>query len=99
LPQLVHNRRIITGGPAVSWWVYMVRCADNSLYTGITTDLDRRLREHNEGKSGSRYTRARRPVTLAYQEASDSRAHASRREHEIKQLSPSAKQALIDDTV
>jgi len=74
----------------------MVRCADNSLYTGITTDLERRLREHNEGKTGSRYTRARRPVTLAYQEASDSRANASRREHEIKQLSPVAKQALID---
>ena len=82
----------------MSWWVYMVRCADNSLYTGITTDLERRLREHNECKAGSRYTRARRPVILAYQEASDSRSSASRREHEIKRLSPSAKQALIDNS-
>ena len=48
------------------WFVYILECADGSLYTGITTDLERRVSEHNEGKLGARYTRARRPVKLRY---------------------------------
>ena len=50
-----------------NWSVYIVRCADDSLYTGITIDLERRLHEHNNAKNGAKYTRPRRPVTLVYQ--------------------------------
>lgn len=73
----------------------MLRCADGTLYTGITTDLPRRLAEHNgAGGVGARYTRSRRPVELVYAEASPSRAEASRREAAIKRLDRAAKLAL-----
>jgi putative endonuclease len=78
------------------WHVYILRCADGSLYTGITTDLDRRLAEHNAGAAaGARYTRARLPVTLVYQEAALDRAAAARREWQIKQLARADKLALL----
>ena len=78
-----------------TWFVYMLRCADGTLYTGITTDIDRRLAEHNgEGGLGARYTRSRRPVMLAYSEPAASRAEASRREAAIKQLDRTRKLAL-----
>lgn len=78
-----------------TWFVYMLRCADGTLYTGITTDIDRRLAEHNgEGGVGARYTRSRRPVVLAYSELASSRAEASRREAAIKQLDRTRKLAL-----
>lgn len=77
------------------WFVYMLRCADGSLYTGITTDPARREREHNTGKAGARYTRSRRPVTLAYQEPAANRSEAAKREYALKQLPASAKQALL----
>jgi len=77
-----------------SWQVYILRCRDDSLYTGITNDLERRLRQHNHG-SASRYTRSRRPVTLAYREAAANRSQASRREAEIKKLNRRAKLELI----
>ena len=79
----------------MSWKVYILHCADNTLYTGITTDVERRIKEHNHGTKGARYTRARRPVTLAYQESCDSRADASRREYSIKQLHRTEKLELI----
>lgn len=80
-----------------AWVVYMLRCADGSLYTGITTDIVRRLAEHNgESELGARYTRSRRPVTLAYSEPADSRAAASRREAAIKRLDRARKLALCD---
>jgi putative endonuclease len=80
---------------AAAWWVYLLRCADGSLYTGITTDLARRLAEHNgEGGAGARYTRSRRPVELAYAEAAASRAAAARREAAIKRLDRARKLAL-----
>jgi predicted GIY-YIG superfamily endonuclease len=72
----------------------MVRCADGSLYTGITTDLTRRVGEHNAG-TGARYTRSRRPVTLVYQETAASRASASQREYALKALNRPAKHALL----
>ena len=62
-----------------AWVVYMLRCADGSLYTGITTDLPRRCRQHNKG-TASRYTRTRRPVVLVYQETADNRSQALKRE-------------------
>lgn len=81
------------------WFVYILRCADDSLYTGITTDLNRRVKEHNENnKSGSRYTRARRPVQLVYREMYNSRSDASKREAEIKQLSHYEKNILITNS-
>lgn len=73
----------------------MLRCADGSLYTGITTDLDRRLAEHNgDGPAGARYTRSRRPVQLVYNEAARNRSDASQREAAIKQLDRARKLTL-----
>lgn len=81
---------------ANKWTVYILRCADDSLYTGITTDVDRRLQEHNaSNKLGASYTRGRRPVQLVYHEQYADRASASRREAEIKKLDRLQKQQLI----
>ena len=77
-----------------SWFVYIVRCLDRTLYTGITTDLDRRLAEHNAGL-GAKYTRPRRPVVLVYSEPAISRSAAASREYQIKKLSPAGKLDLI----
>ena len=67
-------------------YTYIVKCCDNTLYTGWTTDLDRRIEAHNSGK-GAKYTRSRRPVELIYAERFDTKQEAMRREWEIKQLS------------
>lgn len=83
---------------AKAWTVYMVRCADGSLYTGITTDVARRVREHNEGRAGARYTRSRRPVVLVFHEASAGRGEALRRERAIKGLTRAEKLALLEAT-
>ncbi len=84
-----------TAGGEAAWSVYMLRCADGTLYTGITTDLSRRLAEHNgEGGPGARYTRSRRPVVLAYAEPATDRAAALRREAAIKRLDRAGKLAL-----
>lgn len=72
-----------------------MQCADGTLYTGITTDLDRRLREHNENDKGAKYTRARRPVSCVYNEQVESRSTAAKREYQIRQLSRQQKLALI----
>jgi putative endonuclease len=78
----------------VHWIVYMLECADNSLYTGITTDLDRRLAEHAAGK-GARYTKGRGPFRLVYRETCQSRAEASKRETAIKALDRAKKRQLF----
>jgi len=75
-------------------FVYLLRCQDNTLYTGYTTNPDRRLKEHNNGE-GARYTSARTPVELVYKEAHDSRSEACRREYEIKQLTKDEKENLV----
>ena len=77
-----------------SWFVYILRCADGSLYTGITNDLPRRLEQHNAG-TASRYTRSRLPVVLVYQEAQASHSHALKRELAIKALSRQEKESMI----
>lgn len=77
------------------WFVYMLRCADNSLYTGVTTDVERRLKEHNEAKLGAKYTRAKRPVALVYEESAESRSAACQREYQLKQLRKSDKELFI----
>ena len=77
------------------WCVYILRCADGSFYTGITTDPSRRLAEHNgDGPRGARYTRSRRPVELVYAEPAPSRHAAARREAAIKRLDRARKLAL-----
>jgi putative endonuclease len=68
----------------VNYYLYIVECADETLYTGITTELDRRVDEHNSSDKGAKYTRNRRPVTLVYTEVFADRSSASRREYEIK---------------
>ncbi|MCG2633846.1 MAG: GIY-YIG nuclease family protein [Gammaproteobacteria bacterium] len=80
-----------------SWFVYIIECGDGTLYTGITTDLVRRVGQHNAGR-GARYTRGRLPVKLAYSEPVESRSEAQQREHAIKQLSAMAKRGLIVDS-
>lgn len=81
------------------WCVYIVRCADKTLYTGITRDVERRVEEHNSNNNlGARYTRARRPVELVYQEGISTRSKASIRESEIKHLSKKEKETLIVDS-
>ena len=79
---------------APAWCVYMVRCADDTLYTGITNDLTARLERHNAGQ-GAKYTRSRRPVALVYQEPAADRAAAQRREYGIRKLTASQKRSLI----
>ena len=76
------------------WFVYLLRCADGSLYTGIAKDVDRRCQQHNAG-TASRYTRSRLPVVAVYREAHASRSLALRREAAIKALSRRQKEALI----
>ena len=66
------------------YYVYIVKCADATLYTGIATELERRIEEHNHSDKGAKYTRARRPVTLVYHETFEDRSTASKREYEIK---------------
>ena len=79
-----------------TWFVYILRCADGTLYTGVSTDVARRVDEHNAGAPlGARYTRARRPVVLVYQESVPNRSAALRREREIKRQDRAWKLALI----
>ena len=66
------------------YYVYMVECADKTLYTGIATELERRIEEHNGSEKGAKYTRVRRPVKLVYSEEYPDRSSASKREYEIK---------------
>ena len=84
-----------SGSAENSWFVYILSCRDQTLYTGITTDPRRRLLEHNSTPDGARYTRGRRPVILVYLEPHPSRSAASRREHAIKRMSAARKNHLI----
>ena len=79
----------------MAWYVYMLRCGDDSLYTGSTTDVQRRFQEHQSG-TGARYTRSRPPVTLAYAEEAPDRSAAQRREAAIKKLPRAQKLKLIE---
>ena len=76
------------------WSVYIIKCSDDSLYTGISTDVERRFQQHLTGK-GAKYFRSRQPLCIVYQEKGYSRADASRRECGIKKLSRSKKMMLI----
>ncbi len=76
------------------WLVYIVECSDNTLYTGVATDIEARLAEHNAGR-GSKYTRARLPVELVYSEKTEDQGAALRREYAIKQMRAADKRNLI----
>lgn len=76
-----------------AWFCYILKCADGSLYTGVTTEPQRRTRQHNDG-AGAKYTRARRPVKMVYCESARSRSQALRREHEIR-TQPRARKLML----
>lgn len=79
------------------YYIYILKCSDNTLYTGITTDLNRRIDEHNTSHKGAKYTRMRRPVALVYSEEYADRSSASKREYEIKKkMSRTEKLELIE---
>ncbi|MGZ8256206.1 MAG: GIY-YIG nuclease family protein [Gallionella sp.] len=78
----------------MSWYCYLLRCADDTLYCGISNDLAQRISAHNDG-TGAKYTRTRTPVVLVYQEQCEHRSAASKREWAIKRLSRLQKLALI----
>ena len=79
-----------------TWYVYILRCADGTLYTGSTDDVKRRAEAHNSGK-GAKYTRGRRPVEVVYTESCESYSGALKREYAIKQLSRPEKLKLIEN--
>ena len=80
---------------ATRWFVYIVKCKDGTLYTGVTTDVVRRIAEHNGSAKGAKYTRARRPVKLVRAERFKTRSAACIREAAIKKLPLAAKKALL----
>ena len=90
----IKNRRSRAEPSDDIWFVYMLRCADSSLYTGIAKDLNRRGQQHNAG-TASRYTRSRRPTQLVYHEAHPDRSRALRREATIKAMTRRAKEMLL----
>lgn len=78
------------------WYVYIIRCSDASLYTGVTTDVERRFAEHKEGgRKGSKYARAKIPIKVVHVEICTSRSEAQKREYVIKQMTRAAKEELI----
>jgi putative endonuclease len=82
-----------------AWFLYIVECSDGSYYTGITTDIDRRILEHNySDSSGSKYTRSRRPVKLVYKKPCKDRSAASKEEYAIKRKSRKEKIKLISES-
>ena len=77
------------------YYLYILQCADKTLYTGITVDLERRVKEHNNSKLGAKYTKGRRPVTLVYVKKFRTRATASRAENQMKKMTRQEKLALV----
>lgn len=80
-----------------AWCVYIIQASDDSLYTGITTNLERRWEQHSSGKAGAKFFRGREPKAIVYTEAATDRSAASVREAAIKKLSRAAKLELIDN--
>ncbi len=78
------------------WFTYIIRCSDNTLYTGIAKDLEKRIEAHNTGNGGAKYTRTRRPVSLVYQETFSSRSEAAKREYQLKKMIRVEKERLVE---
>ncbi len=83
--------------PGDVWCLYVLQCADGSYYTGVSTDVERRLSEHNHSKRGAKYTRSRRPVRLVYLLEFGSRALAQKAEYRFKKLTRKEKERLISE--
>jgi putative endonuclease len=83
---------------AKEWWVYIIRASDDSLYTGISTDVERRFKEHVDGRVGARYFYGRKPTCVVYREHGHTRSSASQREFAIKSMSRKQKLDLIDQS-
>ena len=79
------------------WFLYVLKCSDDTLYTGVTTDIDRRLHEHNTSKRGAKYTKTRRPVEIVYWLEFLDRSSAQKAEYKIKQLTREQKEKIIDE--
>lgn len=78
------------------WYVYILQCHDGTFYTGITTDITRRVHEHNDSQKGAKYSRVRRPVTLHYVESISTKSEALKRERTIKKLSHVQKMLMVE---
>ena len=79
----------------MNWFLYVLKCNDGTLYTGVTTNIDRRLNEHNTSKKGAKYTKTRRPVSLVYWLKFQDRSTAQKAEYRFKQLTREEKEKLI----
>lgn len=79
----------------IPYTLYLLRCNDGTLYTGITADLDRRIHEHNSSEKGAKYTRSRRPCSIVYHEQLNSKSAALKREIAIKKMTKAKKEALL----
>jgi len=82
-------------GSVKIWYLYVLRCSDDTLYTGITTDLARRLNEHNTSNRGAKYTKTRRPSTMVYCEEHPDQSAAQKAEHTFKKLTRKQKESLL----
>jgi putative endonuclease len=87
------------GNNMSAWFVYVVRCSDGSLYTGITNNIKKRILEHNYGTRGAKYTKSRRPVRLLYKRECDSRSHALKEEWAFKKLKKTEKERIIKEDI
>ncbi len=94
IKQMQVKKETTPGKNVEQWTVYILRCKDGTLYTGITKDINRRVEQHNDGK-GSKYTQTRRPVEVVYKETKMGRANALVREAEIKHYSKEKKEQLV----
>jgi putative endonuclease len=90
----VREKHLPAQPTSAPWSLYILRCSDGSFYAGVTTDIDRRFREHEEGRA-SRFTRTRRPVVLVYQEKCGSRSQALSRECAVKSMGRQRKEDLV----
>lgn len=83
----------------MDWFVYIIQASDNSYYTGITKDVERRFNEHCSNRLGAKYFNGRSPIKVIYQESGHSRSSASKREYSIKKLNRRQKEIMIQDSI
>ena len=81
----------------MKWFLYILQCADGTYYTGVTTDMKRRLNEHNTSKRGAKYTKTRRPVKVVYLSGYNDRSFAQKAEYKFKQLTRKQKESIINE--
>jgi len=91
------SNKVQAAAPLNNWFVYMIQADDGAYYTGVTTDVERRFKEHCDGGRGARYFRGRTPLAVVYRESGHTRSSACQREAAIKKLKREQKQLLIDN--